>query len=71
MIWQLPLPPDEMKQNLVQSTTGISAQQSFAVAINKKIRFTGESVKAQMVLKLMNPAYNRISTKRAVTFFMP
>jgi hypothetical protein len=27
---------------LLESTTGISAQQPFAVAIGKKIRFTGE-----------------------------
>jgi hypothetical protein len=32
---------------LLQSTTGISAQQSFAVAIDKKIRFTGESGKGK------------------------
>jgi hypothetical protein len=56
---------------LLNSVTGISAQQSFAVAIDKKIRFTGESVKAQVVLQVMNPVYNRISTKRAVPSSMP
>jgi hypothetical protein len=58
-------------KSLLQSTTGISAQQPFAAAIGKKIRFTGESVKAQVVLQVMNPVTTAFPQKGRYLLLCP